>query len=139
MLPIIIVLAIIAVTVVILFLFVRRFTIVRINGDSMYPTFKDGQIRLLDRKFISENLDQIERDTEPFLNRIYVYQSPTGSVVIKRLVYISMNTMGLNFWFEGDNADNSEDSRHYGFVRSGDIYGELVDFKTFWKRLFKVK
>jgi hypothetical protein len=60
-------------------------------------------------------------------------------MVIKRLIYISQNSMGLDFWFEGDNPDHSKDSRHYGFVRRGDIYGELVtSHKDFWKRLFKL-
>jgi signal peptidase I len=136
MLPILIALLIIAVTVVFIFLFVRRFTIVRINGDSMFPTLKDGQIRLVDRLFIQENLSKIPSNVDDYTDRIYILQSPTGRIVIKRLIYISVNTMGMDFWFEGDNHEHSEDSRHYGFVRSGDILGELVDFKTFWKRVF---
>jgi signal peptidase I len=136
-------LTVIAIAILILvgliYLFLRRYTIIRINGDSMLPTLKHGQFRFLDRKFFRENLCKFSdpmRDFD-FVGRIYVYQAPTGTIVIKRLTYISSNSLGYDFWFEGDNPPHSEDSRNYGFVREGDIYGEVIsDFKTFWKRLF---
>jgi signal peptidase I len=135
-------LTVIAIVILILigliYLFLRRYTIIRINGDSMFPTLKHGQFRLLDRKFFRETVHKITySNTSKFTGRIYVFQSPTGTIVIKRLIYISVNSLGYDFWFEGDNPPHSEDSRHYGFVREGDIYGEIIeDAKTFWKRLF---
>jgi signal peptidase I len=132
-------LSILAVAILILiglsYLFFRRFTVLRINGASMFPTLKDGQIRVLDRKI---DLTEIyEHNINQYTNRIYVYESPSGLPVIKRLIYISYTAFGKYFWFEGDNPEHSEDSRHYGFVQQEHIYGELVtDFNTFIKRLF---
>jgi signal peptidase I len=119
-----------------IYLFLRRFTVIRINGASMFPTLKHGQIKLLDRLIVRELETCTHDNVDNYTNRIYVFQSPDGTIVIKRLVYVSVNTNGKDFWFEGDNPPESHDSRHYGFVRIGDIYGELVDTKDFWKRLF---
>jgi signal peptidase I len=137
MLPLYIAVVIISITVVFIFLFIRRFTIVRINGVSMLPTLKPGQFRIVDRINFSRSLDDVAKNPDKYTDRIYIVQSPTGRIVIKRMIYISVNTMGLDFWVEGDNKDHSEDSRNYGFVRRGDILGELVDYKTFWKRLIQ--
>lgn len=134
MLPIVSIIVIILLTVFV-FLFIRRFTIVKVNGDSMFPTFKDGQFRVVDSHFNWQYIPKFD-SLEGLENRIFVYMSPTGLPVIKRLIYVSYTRGESYYWFEGDNPDHSEDSRHYGFIRSGQIYGEVVGVKEILKRLF---
>ena len=137
MLPFIIIIGIILITII-LFLFSRRFTIVRINGNSMLPTFKHGQIRVVDRKYLDVYFHEVIKNGMSVLtNKIFVIHTPKGVFAIKRLKYVSETTAGIYFWFEGDNADNSEDSRHYGFLQQDDIIGEVITFKQAIKRILK--
>ena len=50
-----------------------KFTIIRINGDSMLPTLKPGRFYIVDRKF-----QGFEK------NKIYVLTSPRGIPVEKK-------------------------------------------------------
>lgn len=137
MLPFIIIIGIILITII-LFLFSRRFTIVRINGNSMLPTFKHGQIRVVDRKYINVYYkDIIKNGMSVLTNKIFVIYTPSNVYAIKRLKYVSETPAGIYYWFEGDNADNSEDSRHYGFLQQDDIIGEVITFKQAIKRILK--
>lgn len=129
---------ILLVIVVLVFRFFRRYSIVRVVGDSMFPTLKDGNIRIVDRLFLREKQPHIMQDTEVLKSRIFVYYSPThGQPVIKRLVEIATTIDGVFLWFEGDNKDFSEDSRAYGFITLDSVVGELVPLKTVIKTLFK--
>lgn len=117
------------------FLFSRRFTVLRINGNSMFPTLKNGQFRLMDRRIKLSEITPYNMTS--YISRVYVYENPIGLPVIKRLVNVAFTGFGHYYWFEGDNPEHSEDSRHYGFVQEENIYGEMItDWKTFWKRLF---
>lgn len=131
MLPILILLSIIVLIAVLLYFFAKRFTIIRVNGVSMLPTYKHGQIKLIDR--IGFRLF----DPKKLTGRIFVIDSPTGVIAIKRLIYVSENHYGFLYWFEGDNSDHSEDSRAYGFVESDAILGEVITLPTAINRLLK--
>ena len=89
------------------------FRIIKIVGDSMNPTYKDGQYKLA-----TTNV-KIKQ------GGVYVYQSPeSGEIVIKRL---------QRYWcgecfFEGDNPDRNltRDSRDYGWVSEDNIIAQLI-------------
>lgn len=84
------------------------FPIVKVCGNSMYPTFSEGDIIITSRIY-----------KKPELGSVYIYESPyeKGRFVIKRLHCISR----AGFYFLGDNPDDSYDSRHYGAVRGSNI------------------
>ena len=68
------------------------FPIIQVCGDSMHPTYKDGDIVLGCRLYSLKK------------NEVYVYRPPVGEkYVIKRLTQVSSTTNKL--FFEGDNSD----------------------------------
>lgn len=89
------------------------FPIIQVCGDSMYPTFNDGDIILGCRLF---SLKESE---------VYVYKSPADNkTVIKRLLQIS-NITGKLF-FTGDNSDHSYDSRMYGYITKDKVIARYI-------------
>lgn len=98
-----------------------RVFIIRINGDSMEPTFSDGELLLAYRDF-----SLFEE------NSIYIYMK-YGKPVIKRLINIkhlhNTDAKVCALWFEGDNSDTSKDSRHYGFIRNTVVIGKVLTKK----------
>lgn len=89
------------------------FPLIQVCGESMYPTFKDGDIILGCR------LCSIKKEA------VYVFHPPAGEeYVIKRLTQISPTTNKL--FFEGDNPDYSYDSRMYGYVSRDKIVARYV-------------
>lgn len=96
-----------------LYLFIEP---VKVIGDSMYPTYKDGDVLFISKKFYRLTL-----------NQIYVYKSPKSNRdVLKRLV--SMRTL-INkkyLYFLGDNAEVSIDSRNYGYVEETNVVGKVI-------------
>lgn len=98
--------ALIVVLSVVIFLF--TFDLVLVEGRSMLPTFKDGDLRLaVTIRSPKKHKFQI--------GKIYVFKSPYDDErwVIKRL--ININRSG-ELYFVGDNPSESYDSRDYGFV-----------------------
>lgn len=115
--------------------FFHRFTLIRIKGNSMSPTFKNGQFKLVDRKisptYISLFGEKVKEGT------IFVYQSPNDHMVVKRLKQkVHITSVETFYWFEGDNPEDSYDSRNYGFIKEDRIFGEVIDFKDFLSRTF---
>lgn len=103
--------------VIALLLFI--FPVVQISGNSMNPTFNDGDIILGCRLFSLKVSD------------VYVYTPPVGhKYVIKRLSRISRSRG--NLFFEGDNPNDSYDSRMYGYVDRDKIVARYVF--TIYKR-----
>lgn len=92
------------------------FEIVVFDGDSMYPTLKDGQLILIQKSFLRYDI-----------NNIYIYKSPDGLEVVKRL---KNNREDDALFFEGDNKNFSRDSRHYGFVTENNIIGKVI----YWRK-----
>lgn len=103
-----------------LILFKCFFYIIVIDGNSMYPTFKSGDICLAKRINHPEN--------EKFkVGDIYVYVPPytqeKSYLVVKRLVESRGN---LDLYFKGDNAKESYDSRAYGWVSYKNVKAKIL-------------
>lgn len=87
------------------------FPIIMVDGLSMYPTFKHKQLLLSTRIFV-----------KPVAGCVYVYESPQGETVIKRLWF----ERDGKYYFVGDNKDHSFDSRHYGGVYRDCIISKVL-------------
>lgn len=91
------------------------YRLIKIVGDSMNPTYRDGQYKVATVNFT------------PQVGDVMVYPSPeSGEIVIKRLTQYSP-VLGLCF-FEGDNPDRmkTRDSRDYGWVEEKYIIAKLI-------------
>lgn len=129
---------IILLVVIIIMSWINRFTIIRIDGESMSPTFKHGQIRIVDRQVSPKYVMNFGKKVVK--GAILVYYSPQGEPVIKRLINTAhVSDVETLLWFEGDNKDYSVDSRDYGFVSQERIYGEVINFRTFLVRTFTLR
>ena len=87
---------------------------VRVHGDSMWPTLKDGQI-----------VDAIQQ-SDARLGDIVVVKHPLkNATVIKRLTRLD----GDEMFIEGDNPDplGSEDSHNFGTVSMSSIIAIIRD------------
>lgn len=105
----------IAVLVVLYYLF----PLIQVVGDSMYPTYKDGEIIVGTRLYLKSNLKYDD---------VILYRSPVdGKVVIKRVCLIKKDKNKLYFYCLGDNLDFSNDSRNYGFVSSKNIICKVLN------------
>ena len=87
---------------------------VRIHGDSMWPTFRDG--------------DSLQADSGqlPELGDIVVAKHPWKKIhIVKRVKQI--HTSG--YFLEGDNPDptGSEDSHNFGPIPAASIIGVIRD------------
>lgn len=132
--------AVIIILIVIpIFRFIKRYQIIRVNGVSMLPTYEPNKLLLMDKLFLREKHRLIMNEPLELINRIFVVNTPDGIYAIKRLTYVADNMDGLFLWFEGDNADNSRDSRDYGFLKLEDIVGEVVPGKVVFRNLFTLK
>lgn len=85
----------------------KIFYVVIVEGESMMPTYKNGNI-LFAMKYVSPSQLQI--------GKVYVFHSPVGRVAIKRLTRYTEISGDKCCFFEGDNFNNSLDSRNYGYV-----------------------
>ena len=94
-----------------LWLLSAMFPIIWVDGVSMYPTFTHKQLLLSTRIFV-----------KPVAGCVYVYESPQGETVIKRLWFEREG----KYYFVGDNKDHSFDSRHYGGVYRDCIISKVL-------------
>ena len=97
------------------------FPTLEIDGNSMYPTFDDGEKTRCSRIFSRKNLQ---------VGDVYVYTrraEDTGKkyLVVKRLQNIGTYEGTTYCFFLGDNLDNSLDSRHYGWIKSKQIIAKV--------------
>lgn len=99
-----------------------RWEIIVVRGDSMLPTLHDGDFVLIDKKPKAYSMGDI---------CVLIPPDDANKIVIKRITKI----MGLdihngksitNFWFLGDNRNNSYDSRDYGWVNIENIEGRVI-------------
>ena len=91
----------------------RRFLV---SGDSMTPTFENGQFILMDPEppSISEG-------------DIVICQHPTQDLeMVKRVVIIEEG----RFFVQGDNKERSSDSRQFGWLTREHIVGVVVSTLT---------
>ena len=86
------------------------FPIIEVIGDSMYPTYKNGEIIIGCRLFRKSKLKKGD---------VIVYYSPTDLAVKRKVIKRIDSTVRYLekpfFYCLGDNADESYDSRYYGY------------------------
>lgn len=103
-----------------LFIFLFFFPVVKICGYSMFPTLTDGEFYLSKR---------VLNKSKCTVGDIYVFRPPYYSeeekFVIKRLADIKDG----KYFFLGDNAEDSYDSRYYGYVNSDNVVAQLITRK----------
>lgn len=105
------------------------FSAVRVSGISMLPTLQDKQIIFVNKMAYWKNAPQN--------GDIVIVREPIDNIqVVKRIVgtpgtaiTIEDKTFILKedeYYIEGDNRDNSIDSRAYGPIRSERIIGKVI-------------
>ena len=106
---------------------------VHVIGDSMYPTFCDGEIL---------TTYELKDGEVPELNRVIVFNLTSSKKLIKRVVAVPGDTIDSGWitrecvvpekcvFVLGDNRNNSSDSRTFGFVDVDSIFG-VVDKSLF--------
>ena len=86
-----------------------------INGNSMFPTFNDGD---------SICIEKINANHKVDIDDIVVFMHPLkkNCKLIKRVTQIKGDS---KFFVEGDNEDilSTDDSHNFGCIRRGDLIG----------------
>lgn len=101
-------------------------TWIRISGDSMAPTFQDGDLLFLDTKAYQR--------TEPAARDIVVIRHPfhKDMLLIKRVVaFAQEGKRAEKVFVVGDNPCASTDSRTFGAVPLDSVQGKIAGI---WKR-----
>ena len=85
---------------------------VAVTGDSMTPALREGEWWLA------------RRGGRPRVGDVVVVDHPEqdGLLAVKRLIRREPD----GWWVEGDNADRSRDSRHFGSIAEERIVGRLL-------------
>ena len=112
-------LVVILIIAVVAMILIYSFPIVYICGNSMYPTYKDGEKILSTRLFFPDNLK---------VGDVVIFIPPSKThdevqFVIKRVQYIKDNG---KFFLVGDNLDGSYDSRDYGYVDKSHLISKAI-------------
>ena len=106
----------------ILLTFLYFFPIVAVVGDSMYPTYKNGEL-LLGRSHFS--VDDIK------IGDVVVFKTPyvEGKLLIKRVhsIHEEVFSDSKSFFMLGDNRDNSNDSRNFGWIDEKDLVAIVLN------------
>ena len=84
-----------------------------IQGDSMLPFLKDGDLVLID-PYAKPQIDDVVLARHPFKKSVRI---------IKRVRGISPEG---RYFLVGDNAEGSTDSRSFGAIQAKDILGKAV-------------
>lgn len=100
------------------------FEILRVNGDSMYPTLKDGEVYLGLRVFSSRLIKK---------GKIYAIKIPKELATSNERVWLIKRltnyTRDKKFcYFVGDNKNNSYDSRFFGSLEKS-----CVRYLVLWR------
>ena len=97
----------------------HSFPLIQVVGDSMYPTYLDGEIIFGTR---------IYRKSKLKVGEVIVYHSPNENrIVIKRIADIKKFRGETFYYCLGDNADHSYDSRYYGSIPSKSIVCRVIN------------
>ena len=104
-----------------LFLFI--FPIIQVCGDSMFPTYTDGETllsyRLLDKNTLKSG-------------DVVLAYSPTEKkkrIIVKRVMRVKKDYNGnvKEVFLVGDNKEVSYDSRYYGYVSVKKVFAKVKD------------
>jgi phage repressor protein C with HTH and peptisase S24 domain len=94
-----------------------HFKAVELRGDSMAPTFNEGDWLL----FIG-----LRANLESLVGKVVLIRRRSGAgsdfLAIKRAIRID----GASVWVEGDNKESSTDSRSWGAIPSSEVIGKLL-------------
>lgn len=103
----------------------QRLGVVKITGNSMAPTFKDGALMIY--ASIAKEGRRRQKQLDRLMIGDIVIFDREGQTMIKRIKRMNMsaNTNQLMIWVEGDNQLESVDSRQWGPIPMN-----LVDAKV---------
>ncbi|MEY4444414.1 MAG: Signal peptidase peptidase [Actinomycetota bacterium] len=103
----------------------QRLGVVKITGNSMAPTFKDGALMIY--ASIAKEGRRRQKQLDRLMIGDVVIFDREGQTMIKRIKRMNMsaNTNQLMIWVEGDNQLESVDSRQWGPIPMN-----LVDAKV---------
>ena len=111
---------------VVFFCLLSMFPIIRVEGDSMYPTYKEDEILLSSRLFD-------KKDCKCGRNYIiYLKDDEQGKpyYIVKRLYRKRFSPdKRIEYYFLGDNREVSADSRLYGWFDSSRIVAVIIGKK----------
>ena len=97
------------------------FPFIQVCGDSMYPTYLDGQVLIGCRLF---------RRKKRKVGEVVIYRSPEENgrkIVIKRVADVHKVFDQVDYYCLGDNADHSYDSRYYGAISSENLVCRVLN------------
>lgn len=130
--------------IIILVITIRIFIVtpVRVDGDSMYPTLRNGEILLLEKyqkNYQRNDIVVVKYQDEKIIKRIiglpgdtieyksnvlYINEKAVNDLIPNITDDFSKITLGINEYFVmGDNRRDSLDSRFIGPVNKKDIQG----------------
>ena len=95
-----------------------KLRMIAIEGDSMSPTIKNGDLKWVD---YSKNTLEILK-----IGDIVLFRNPFGkNLIVKRINNIDIEK---GFWMKGDNKNilESTDSETFGHVKSQNIKGKVL-------------
>lgn len=97
----------------------RAFRTIAVSGNSMSPTYNDGDWLLL------KSIVRVDAKGAPrFIGKVVLVEreSYPGILLIKRVKRVD----GNQIWVEGDNSDASTDSRDWGAITPEEIVGRVL-------------
>ena len=119
-----IIIAIIISVIILIGVLYYLFPPIQVIGDSMFPTYKDGEIifgRRVYSKYFLKKGDVI----------VYISPDEEGRNVIKRIDEIRLDNRGhYIFYCLGDNPECSYDSRDYGFVPAKNLVCKVINQRS---------
>ncbi len=95
-----------------------RFGVTQVHGNSMNPTYSDGDYLIVDFKKEPEDGDVVIIDTSNIKN-----WNNSSTQIVKRY-YAEYSTDGL--YVLGDNSESSYDSRHVGEIDKECLMGVVI-------------
>lgn len=123
-----VIVTILAVLMVVLSIFI--FPLVKVEGDSMFPTFREGRI-LICRRLLRKNKCRVGK-----IYVIHLKDDENGEpyFIIKRLKEVFNKNGETLYDFRGDNIIVSYDSRQHGLFNSDSVVAEILgNYKNKYK------